>query len=49
MPAVKVILISGYADSMYRDEIERDPGINFLGKPFSLMELAEKVKQVLGG
>ena len=49
MPAVKVILISGYADTMYRDEIERDPGINFLGKPFSLMELAEKVKQVLGG
>jgi len=48
MPGVKVILISGYADTIYHDEIERDPGINFLGKPFSLMELAKKVKQVLG-
>ncbi len=46
-PQVKVILMSGYAEDMYRDEIDRDPSIHFLAKPFSLNGLASKVKEVM--
>jgi two-component system cell cycle sensor histidine kinase/response regulator CckA len=45
----KVILISGYAEDAIRKSLERAPGIEFLPKPFSLKELAQKVKQVLAG
>ena len=47
LPSVKVILMSGYADDVFQDEIDRDKEIEFLGKPFSLKSLASKVKQVL--
>lgn len=43
----KVILISGYAEDAIRKNMERAPGIEFLPKPFSLKELAQKVKEVL--
>ncbi len=45
---VKVILMSGYAEETFRDEIGRDTTIHFLGKPFTLKDLATKVKTVLG-
>jgi len=48
-PAVKVILMSGYAEDAFRDDIGRDPSIQFLAKPFSLKGLATKVKEVLAG
>jgi len=44
---VKVILMSGYAEETFRDEIGRDDTIHFLGKPFTLKDLASKVKDVL--
>jgi two-component system cell cycle sensor histidine kinase/response regulator CckA len=47
LPGVKVILMSGYAEDMYRDEIGRDATLHFLGKPFTLKDLAAKVKDVL--
>ena len=47
LPGVKVILMSGYAEDMYRDEIGRDATLHFLGKPFTLKDLAQKVKDVL--
>ncbi|MEK9754507.1 MAG: PAS domain-containing protein, partial [Rhodospirillaceae bacterium] len=47
LPGVKVILMSGYAEDMYRDEIGRDATLHFLGKPFTLNDLAQKVKDVL--
>jgi two-component system, cell cycle sensor histidine kinase and response regulator CckA len=47
LPGVKVILMSGYAEDMYRDEIGRDNTLHFLGKPFTLKDLAAKVKEVL--
>ena len=47
LPGVKVILMSGYAEDMYRDEIGRDASLHFLGKPFTLKDLAAKVKEVL--
>ena len=48
LPDVKVILMSGYAEETFRDEIGRDKTIHFLGKPFTLKDLATKVKEVLG-
>jgi len=47
LPRVKVILMSGYAEDVFQDEIDRDPTIEFLGKPFSLNEFAGKVKEVM--
>ncbi|MBC8337908.1 MAG: PAS domain-containing protein [Alphaproteobacteria bacterium] len=49
LPDVKVILMSGYAEDVFRDEIERDPTIHFLPKPFSLKGLAAAVKGVMEG
>ncbi|GAB6054222.1 PAS domain-containing sensor histidine kinase [Magnetospira thiophila] len=47
MPSVKTILISGYAEDAIPEEIGRDPTIHFLPKPFSLKQLAAKVKEVM--
>jgi two-component system cell cycle sensor histidine kinase/response regulator CckA len=47
LPEVKVILMSGYAEETFRDEIDRDKSIHFLGKPFTLKDLATKVKEIL--
>ena len=49
IPDVKVILMSGYAEDVFRDEIGRDDSLHFLGKPFTLKDLAGKVKEVLRG
>jgi len=49
LPDVKVILMSGYAEDVFRDEIDRDPTIEFLPKPFSLKMLAATVKGVMEG
>ena len=32
LPAIKVILMSGYTEDVYRDEIGRDATLHFLGK-----------------
>jgi two-component system cell cycle sensor histidine kinase/response regulator CckA len=47
IPDIKVILMSGYAEDAIPGEIGEDSTINFLPKPFSLQELAIKVKEVL--
>lgn len=47
LPDVKVILMSGYAEDAIPEEIGSDASIHFLHKPFSLKELAGKVKGVL--
>jgi len=49
IPNVKVVLMSGYAEDVFRDEIGRDQTLHFLGKPFTLKDLASKVKEVLDG
>jgi two-component system cell cycle sensor histidine kinase/response regulator CckA len=46
-PGMKVIFISGYAEDDFRESLERETGIHFLAKPFSLDQLAGKVKEVL--
>ena len=47
-PELKVIFISGYAEDSFRKRLDEDAGIHFLPKPFSLKQLAGKVKEVLG-
>ena len=47
-PGLKVIFISGYTEDAFRKRLGEDGGIEFLSKPFSLKQLAAKVKEVLG-
>jgi len=47
MPDIKVIFISGYAENVIPGGITPESGFEFLPKPFSLKELAAKVKDVL--
>ena len=47
MPDVPVICISGYAQESVIREVESLDNVNFLAKPFSLRQLASKVKDVL--
>jgi len=47
LPDIKIILMSGYAEEAIPGGIADDGSIHFLPKPFSLMELAGKVKEVL--
>ena len=49
IPDIKIILMSGYSKEVFADDVEKDPGIEFLAKPFSLKELAGKVKEVMAG
>jgi two-component system, cell cycle sensor histidine kinase and response regulator CckA len=46
---IKVIFISGYAEDAFRQRLDSDGDIDFLSKPFSLKQLATKVKDVIGG
>jgi two-component system cell cycle sensor histidine kinase/response regulator CckA len=48
LPRLPVICISGYAEEALREKIPRDADTHFLPKPFSLKQLAGKVKDVLG-
>ena len=43
-----VIFISGYAEDSFRKRLGQEAGIHFLPKPFSLKDLAGKVKEVMG-
>lgn len=47
-PKIKVIFMSGYAEEAFsEDQQSTDEDFNFLSKPFSLKQLASKVKEVL--
>jgi two-component system cell cycle sensor histidine kinase/response regulator CckA len=45
--SIKVIFISGYAEDAFRQRLDNERDIHFLAKPFSLKQLAMKVKEVL--
>ena len=45
-PNMKVIMISGYSEETIRGDFGGDDQVHFLPKPFSLNELATKVKEV---
>ncbi len=46
-PDMKVIFISGYTEDSFRKRLDTDAEIHFLPKPFSLKQLASKVKEVM--
>ena len=46
-PAMRVICISGYAEETFRNRLDSAPDVHFLPKPFSLEQLAGKVKEVI--
>jgi len=48
-PDLKVIFISGYAEDAFKRADEKTESIHFLPKPFTLKQLAAKVKDVLEG
>jgi two-component system cell cycle sensor histidine kinase/response regulator CckA len=45
--SIRVIFISGYAEDAFRQRLDSERDIHFLAKPFSLKQLAMKVKEVL--
>src|ERR1700730_14301182 len=47
-PQMKVIFISGYTEDAFRQRLDSDSGIDFLPKPFSMKQLATKVRDVIG-
>ena len=46
-PEMRVIFISGYTEDAFRQRLDSEGGIDFLPKPFSLKQLAAKVREVL--
>jgi signal transduction histidine kinase/DNA-binding response OmpR family regulator len=48
-PKLKVLYMSGYTDNAIVHHGVLDPGTRFIGKPFSAVELARKVREVLDG
>ncbi len=49
MRGTQVVFISGYAEDAFLDTFGADRAFNFLPKPFTLKQLASKVKEVLDG
>jgi len=48
-PGIRAIFISGYSEERLKESFETGEAAHFLPKPFSLKDLAEKVKDVLQG
>ncbi|NDE90111.1 MAG: PAS domain-containing sensor histidine kinase [Alphaproteobacteria bacterium] len=48
-PDTKVVFISGYTEDKFREQLREGEVVHFLSKPFSLKQLASKVKEVLTG
>ncbi len=46
-PDAKTIFISGYTEDTFRKNLDDDADIHFLPKPYTLKDLASKVKEVL--
>ncbi|WP_300543105.1 ATP-binding protein [Maricaulis sp.] len=48
LEGTRVVFISGYAAEQFSDTLSREQGVSFLPKPFTLTQLAERVKEELG-
>ncbi len=44
----RIVFISGYAEEEFSELLAEEPDVTFLPKPFTLIQLAEKVKQQIG-
>lgn len=49
LPGLKVLFTSGYTDDIIVRHGVLEPGLNFIGKPYTPQMLASKVRQVLDG
>ncbi len=47
-PKIKIIFVSGYGEDVFHQQYGSERKFNFLSKPYSLAQLAGKVKEVLG-
>ena len=47
LPGIRIIFMSGYAEEAFKNNLEGEENFGFLAKPFSLKELAAKVKDAL--
>jgi len=47
-PKTRVIFISGYAEDAFRNNDENLGDFAFLPKPFTLRQLASRVKEIMG-
>jgi two-component system cell cycle sensor histidine kinase/response regulator CckA len=47
MPTIPTIFMSGYAEEAFRQDLVNDKSIHFISKPFTLRDLASKVRKVL--
>jgi two-component system cell cycle sensor histidine kinase/response regulator CckA len=47
LPEMRVMCMSGYAEEALSERIKQAGGIHFLSKPFTLKQLATKVKEVM--
>ena len=43
----KVLFISGYTEDTFQKRLKEETQVQFLGKPFSLSDLAIRVKEIL--
>jgi two-component system cell cycle sensor histidine kinase/response regulator CckA len=48
-PDLKFIFVSGYPDDAFKKSLDENEAYTFLPKPFTLPQLAAKVKEQLGG
>ena len=48
-PDLKVVFISGYTEDSFRKRLDVAEDIHFLPKPFTLQQLASKVKEIMEG
>ena len=48
LPTIKIIFISGYTSTVIAQQGVLEEGINLLQKPFSINDLAVKIKIILG-
>ena len=44
----RIVFISGYAEEEFSELLSEEPDVTFLPKPFTLAQLAEKVKSEIG-
>jgi DNA-binding NtrC family response regulator len=47
-PSLKRLFMSGYTANVIAHHGVLDPGVNFIQKPFSIKDLAVKIREVLG-
>ena len=47
-PETKILFMSGYTKQSVADDLVLQSGASFIAKPFSLPELTEKLREVLG-